>query len=125
MLHRVVRTRTENYLREHFESSVQFTDFHVSLYPRIHVVIAGLIMRHKKRTDIPPLIQINTITIDANFTNLFSLRPIIAHVTLDGLRINTPPRQPGEKPLIHGTNVDLPKKFQRQEWAKGWHRPSH
>jgi hypothetical protein len=110
-LHRIARTRTEDYLHERFESSVEFTDFHVSLYPRIHIVIEGLTMRHEGRTDIPPLIQTDAILIDANFGSLFTPRPVVSHVTLEGLRINTPPRQPGGKPLIHGTNADLSKKF--------------
>jgi hypothetical protein len=109
--HRIARTRTEQYLQERFQSSVQFTDFHVSVYPRIHLVIDGLMMRHEGRTDIPPLIQVSSIIIDANFVSLFTPRPVISHVTLDGLRINTPPRYPGGKPMIHGTRTDLSKKF--------------
>ena len=110
-LHRMVQRRTENYLQARFKSTVQFRDFHVSVYPGIHVVIDGLTMRHEGRTDIPPLIQIGTISIDAHFSNLFASRPVISHVTLEGLRINTPPRQPGGKPMIHGTQADLSKKF--------------
>jgi hypothetical protein len=110
-LHRIARTRTEEYLRERFKSSVQFTDFHVSVYPRIHLIIDGLVMRHEGRTDIPPLIQISTITIDANLASFLAARPVISHVTLDGLHINTPPHQPGGKPMIHGSQVDLSAKF--------------
>ncbi len=110
-LHRVAEKRTEDYLRARFKSSIQFTDFHVSLYPRTHIVIDGLVMRHEGRTDIPPLIQISTINVYANFASLFSPRPTVSQVVLGGLRINTPPRHPGGKPLIHGTDVDLSKKF--------------
>jgi hypothetical protein len=110
-LHRVVRTRTEEYLRERFESSIQFKDFDVSVYPRIHVVIHELIMRHQGRTDIPPLIRIGAINIYANVGSLFSVRPTISQVILEGLRINTPPRHAGGEPLIHATDVNLSKKF--------------
>jgi hypothetical protein len=110
-LHRIARVRTEDYLRERFESTIQFTDFHVAVYPRVHVVIDGLAMRHLGRTDIPPMIQIGAVRMDANFANLFSRHPTISHVTLDGLRINTPPRQPGSKPFIQSTDVDLSKRF--------------
>ena len=110
-LHKLARTRTERYLQERFKSSVQFTDFHVSLYPRIHLIVDGLVMRHEGRTDIPPLIEIRTITIDANFASLFSKRPVISDVNLDGLRVNTPPRYPGGKPMLHGTQADLSTKF--------------
>jgi hypothetical protein len=110
-LHRLVRDRTENYLRERFESTVGFDTFDVSLYPRIHVLIKGLIMRHQGRTDIPPLIQIAALNMYANFASLFGPHPAISQVTLDGLRINTPPRQSGGTPLIHGTDVDLSRRF--------------
>jgi hypothetical protein len=109
--HRIARTQTENYLRQRFESSVQFSDFHVSVYPRIRVVIDELTMRHQGRTDIPPLIQTSTIIIDANFASLFRHQLVVSHVTLDGLRINTPPRQPGGEPLIHRTDTVLSKIF--------------
>ena len=33
-LHRLAEKRTEDYLRARFKSSVQFADFHVSVYPR-------------------------------------------------------------------------------------------
>jgi len=110
-LHLIARKRTADYLRERFKSSVQFTDFHVSIYPRIHIIVNGLVMRHEGRTDIAPLIQIDTITVDATFGNLFTKRPIVSDVILDGLRINTPPRQPGGEPMIHGTQLDLSAKF--------------
>ena len=110
-LHRVARKRTEDYLRQRFESTIQFDSFDVSVYPRIHVVINGLMMHHQGRTDIAPLIQIGAINIYANFRSLFSPRPVISRVTLDGLHINTPPRQSGSAPLLHGTNVDLTKSF--------------
>lgn len=110
-LHRMARKRTEDYLQQRFESSIQFGSFDVSVYPRIHVVINGLTMHHRGRTDIPPLIQIGAINIYATFGSLFSARPVISRVTLDGLRINIPPRQSGAAPVLHGTNVDLSKKF--------------
>lgn len=111
ILRRAARTRTDTYLSEHFKSTVDFTSFHVSLYPRIRIVIEGLIMRHRGRTDIPPLIQISALAIDANFTSLISTHPTINHVTLDGLRINMPPREPDEDPLIQASDVNLSHEF--------------
>jgi hypothetical protein len=110
-LRRVARVRTETYLSERFKSTVEFTGFQVSLYPRIHIVINGLVMRHRGRTDIPPLIQISALAMDANFTSLLSSHPIVSQVTLGGLRINTPPREAGDKPLIQATDADLSRKF--------------
>jgi hypothetical protein len=110
-LHRIAKTRTQDYLRERFKSSVQFKDFDVTVYPRIHVVIHELEMRHQGRTDIPPLIDVTAIHLYANFSSLFSHHPVISHVVLVGLQINTPPRHPGGPPMIKGSNVDLSKKF--------------
>lgn len=110
-LHRVARTRTETYLHQRFQSTVEFQSFDVSVYPRIHVVINGLLMHHQGRTDIPPLIQIASINLYANFSSLFRAHPTVSLVTLDGLQVNTPPRQPGAKPFIQPTNVDLSKRF--------------
>jgi hypothetical protein len=110
-LHRIARDRMQSYLEQRFKSSVRFDDFHASLYPSIHIVVDGIVMRHQGRTDIPPLAQIAALTMDGNFWNVFSAHPIVSHVDLKGLVINTPPRQPGGKPVIHGTDADLSKKF--------------
>jgi hypothetical protein len=36
-IHTMVRNRTERILQTHFESKVEFSDFEVSLLPRVHV----------------------------------------------------------------------------------------
>jgi hypothetical protein len=110
-LHAVIRSRTEKALETHFESQIEFSDFGVSLFPRIHVTITGLVMHHQGRTDIPPLFRIRQLSMYANLLSLLQPRPRIALLQLDGLQINTPPRQPGGKPMIQGTDQDLAKKY--------------
>jgi len=107
----VIRDRTERVLRTHFDSHVEFSDFAVSLFPRIHVTILGLVMRHKGRTDIPPLIQIQQVSMYANLRSLLQTKPRIGFVQLYGLQIHTPPREPGGDPLIQRTDQDLAKKY--------------
>ena len=107
----IIRDRTERALQSHFESQIEFSNFRVSLYPRIHLTITGLVMRHKGRTDIPPLIQVQQVSIYANALSLLRTRPRIAFVQLDGLQIHTPPREPGGDPLIQRTDQDLAKKY--------------
>jgi hypothetical protein len=107
----MVRNRTEKILQTHFQSKIEFSDFEISLYPRVHVTIVGLVMRHKGRTDIPPLIQVREISMYANFLNLFRNKPRIAFVQLDGLQVHTPPRRSGGAPLIQRTDQDLAKKY--------------
>jgi len=110
-IHTMVRSRTERILQTHFESKVEFSDFEVSLLPRVHVTITGLVMRHKGRTDVPPLIQAREVSMYANPLSLWQIKPRISFMQLNGLQIHTPPRGPGDEPLIQRTDEDLVKKY--------------
>jgi hypothetical protein len=110
-IHAMLRDRTEQVLRTHFQSQVEFSDFSVALLPRVEITITGLVMHHKGRTDIPPLIQISKVTMYATLRSLLKPNPEISFVKLDGLKINTPPRVAGGKPVLHGTDEDLAKKY--------------
>jgi hypothetical protein len=110
-LHSFVRNRTQKVLQTHFASTVEFADFDVSMFPRLRVTITGLVLRHKGRTDIPPLIEVKTVSIYAQLPELLGPRPRISFVQLDGLQVHTPPREPGAEPLIQKTDQDLAKKY--------------
>jgi hypothetical protein len=110
-IHTMVRNRTERILQTHFESKVEFSDFDVSLLPHVHVTISELVMRHKGRTDVPPLIQVREVSMHANLLSLLQIKPRISFMQLSGLQIHTPPRQPGDEPLIQRTDEDLAKKY--------------
>jgi hypothetical protein len=110
-IHAMVLARIETVLRSHFESQIEISDFAVSVFPRIHVTIDGLVMRHKGRTDIPPLIQVQRASVYADWLKLLRHRPHISFMQLEGLQIHTPPRQPGGEPLIRSTNQNLAKKY--------------
>jgi hypothetical protein len=107
----VIRERTQKILQTHFASKVEFSGFDVTLFPRVHVTISGLVLRYKGRTDIPPLIQVPKILMVANLPSLWRSKPHISFVQLFGLQIHTPPRQPGEAPLIQKTDQDLAKEY--------------
>lgn len=109
-LHRLARQRAEIYLQSRFNSSIQFSDFHVKLFPRVQLTIDGLMMRHQGRTDLPPLIEIQRVTVDAS-PEAFWHRREVSRVSLEGLQIHTPPRAPGDAAMIHATKVDLAKKY--------------
>src|SRR5271170_1820976 len=47
------KDQAQKYLQSYFQSSVEFSDFHVTLFPRIHLIVGGLVLRHRGRTDIP------------------------------------------------------------------------
>jgi hypothetical protein len=104
-MHRFVRERTQKVLETHFASTVEFSDCDVTLFPRLHVNIAGLVLRHNGRSDIPPLIQVRTVSIYAQWPGLLRPIPHISFVQLDGLQIHAPPRVPGVAALIRKTDA--------------------
>jgi uncharacterized protein involved in outer membrane biogenesis len=110
-LRREARERTQNYLADRFDSDVQIADFHVGLFPRIHISVEGIVLRAHGRTDVPPLIEIKRASFDANLSGLLGRAVTIHEVDLDGLQIHTPPRYPDSPPALHGTNEDLAKKY--------------
>jgi hypothetical protein len=110
-IHGLVRARLQKVLATHFASTVEFSDFDVTMFPRMHVTITELVLRHKGRTDIPPLIEVKTVSMYAQLPELLRPRPYISFVQLDGLKIHTPPRVRGGEPLIHKTDQDLAKKY--------------
>jgi hypothetical protein len=86
-----VRARLTEALGERFDSRVEIVELHVSLLPRLRVQGSGLVLRHRGRTDVPPLIAIGSFTADANILGLLS-RPLrLASVHLDRLEITLPP----------------------------------
>jgi hypothetical protein len=110
-LHQIAQQRVEAYLQSQFRSTVQFSDFHVRLFPRVQLTIDGVVMRHLGRTDIPPVIEIRRMTLVARPEAFWGHRHEISRVRLEGLVIHTPPRVPGGTSIIHGTNADLARKY--------------
>lgn len=108
---RLLRDHTVRILQTHFASQVEFSDFEVSLFPRARVTINQLVLRHRGRSDVPPLIQVRRVTLSGNLTSLCRAEPRIALVQLEGLEIRMPPRKAGDEPLIRGTDQDLHSKY--------------
>jgi hypothetical protein len=110
-IQKLIRSETEAYLRSKFHSDLEFRDFEVSLRPSVHVVVTGVVLRHNGRTDIPPLIQIRRVSFDASISGLLANKVTVDSVHLEGLQIQTPPRNSGGPPLIHATDTNLAEKF--------------
>jgi hypothetical protein len=110
-IQKLVRHRTEAYLKARFQSDVEFKDFQVWVGPGVRVVVNGLALRHKGRTDVPPLIETRRISFDTSLHGILGEKVSIHSVRLEGLQIHTPPRKPDEKPLISATDEDLAKKY--------------
>lgn len=110
-IHALLLDRTRGVLQTHFASDVQLSDFSVTLAPRVTITIEGLALRHRGRTDIPPLIQVAKVSIYSSLSNLLKRNPEVTLVRVEGLRITMPPRVPGGPPLIHKTDQDLAAKY--------------
>ncbi len=110
-LHDTANRRAQAYLRAYFKSGVQVSSVHLTLFPRVQVIVEGLVLRHEDRTDIPPLIEIRKMTVDAGLLALLGNRREISRVRLEGLQIHTPPRVPGGPPMIHGSTTDFREKY--------------
>lgn len=113
-IHDLIRERTQAALQTHFESDVTFSDFDVSLWPRVHAVISHIEMRYKGRTDIPPLFEVDRANVSISLLSLLTPKPHVTLVELTGLKIHIPPRQPGSEPMIQKTDDDLAKKYPAQ-----------
>ena len=110
-LHQLVLQRTGQILQERFQSRVRFSDYDISLFPKVHLTISGLALDYKGRADLPPLIQVRKVSIYGNLRSLLQKKPRISLVQLDGLEIHTPPRHTNGPQTFQATNGDLSEKY--------------
>lgn len=86
-----LRVRLTEALGERFGSDVELASLRVSLLPRLRVSSDGVVLRHKGRTDVPPLITIASFSAEASLRGLLG-RPLrLSRVRVEGLEINVPP----------------------------------
>lgn len=86
-----LRGRLTQALGVRFESDVELQSLHVSLLPHLRVSGGGLTLRHKGRTDVPPLIAVASFTAQASLWGLIGSPLRLTGVRLEGLEINVPP----------------------------------
>ncbi len=86
-----VRQRAVAALNERFKSDVELASFQVSIYPRPAMVGTGLVLRHKGRTDVAPLIKIGSYSASAGLWGLLHSPLHLKTVELDHLEISIPP----------------------------------
>ena len=84
-----LRTRVVATLADRLDSEVELGELTLRIFPRFHAVGTGLAIHHKGRRDVPPLISADKFTVDADLLGLW--RRHVAHVRLDGLKIQVPP----------------------------------
>jgi hypothetical protein len=77
-------------LADRLNSDVTLEDVSLRLYPRLHAEGKGLLIRHRRRPDLPPLISVKSFTVDADLVGVLKRR--VSHVELFGLDITIPPK---------------------------------
>src|SRR5882762_2751126 len=75
-------------LEDHFQSRVELKSLDVTLFPSARVTASGLVLKHKRRTDVPPLITIDRLTADTSLLELLRTPTRISQVRLQGLEIH-------------------------------------
>jgi hypothetical protein len=78
-------------LADRLDSEVELGAFSVDTIPTVHVTGAGLVIRHKNRHDVPPLVSVDSFVIDGGLFGLLTRPRRFRTVTVTGLRINIPP----------------------------------
>jgi AsmA-like C-terminal region len=86
-----IKQRLVNALGERFDSEVQLEALTVSLLPRPRLSGRRLVLRHKHRTDVPPLVTIASFWGEADLVGLLSDPVRVSNIRLEGLEINVPP----------------------------------
>jgi hypothetical protein len=86
-----VRQRAVAALNERFKSDVDLASLQVKVFPRPEIVGTGLVLRHRGRTDVAPLIKIESYAASAGLWGLMDSPLHLKSVELDRLEISIPP----------------------------------
>ena len=78
-------------LADRLDSEVELQSFSVDTFPTVHITGTGLVIRHRGRRDVPPLVSVGAFAMDGGVLGLFSRPRHFRTVSLTGLQINIPP----------------------------------
>lgn len=90
-------------LADRLDSEVELEAFSVDTFPTVHVTGSNLVIRHKGRRDVPPLVSVGSFALDGGLLGFFSRPRRFRTVALTGLQINIPP---GFKKQVSGNRPD-------------------
>src|SRR5271166_805270 len=82
-------------LEERYASEVEIKAFHATLFPRPTAVAEDIRFQEHGRKDVPPLVTIRKLTVDAGFLGLFQSPRRIDRVSIEGLDLEIAPHEPG------------------------------
>ncbi|MQA28231.1 MAG: hypothetical protein GEU82_00120 [Luteitalea sp.] len=100
-----LRAKVVSTLEDRLDSDVELDDLTLRIFPRLHAEGTGLIVRHRGRTDVPPLVSVEKFAVDADLIGIW--RRHVAHLKLEGLNIQIPP---GDDDDDESDQSDLEKK---------------
>ena len=83
-------------LTDQLESEVTIERLEGRIFPRVSVTGAGVVIRHKGRTDVAPLIVIDAFEIHGAYRDLMQQPRRVSEVRLRGLKVNIPPGDPSD-----------------------------
>jgi hypothetical protein len=86
-----LRARLATALAERFDSQVDVRSVRVSVLPSLRITGEGVVLRHRGRTDVAPLIVVESFSADATIWGLTGGPVHLRRVRLEGLEINIPP----------------------------------
>lgn len=86
-----IHQRVVDLLSDELESEVTLTSLDGRLIPRVGLTGGGLVIRHKGRTDVPPLITIPHVEVQGSAMALLRRPRHVAEVRLDSLEVQIPP----------------------------------
>ena len=86
-----LKERVVALLSDQLESEVTIERLEGRVYPRVGVSGGGVVIRHKGRTDVPPLITIDEFEIRGSLRDLLRHPRRVAQVRLKGLEVKIPP----------------------------------
>ena len=78
-------------LTEELESEVTIEHLEGRVFPRVSVSGRGVVIRHKGRTDVPPLITIDEFEIRGSLREVMQAPRHVSEVRLRGLQVKIPP----------------------------------
>jgi hypothetical protein len=96
-------------LGRHFGGNAELRALHVSFFPWPQVTGEGLVLRHRGRTDIPPLIAVDSFAASAGWIGMLNRPRRVDRIELYGLRLHIPSRKPGESLVPDSLESDEPK----------------
>lgn len=98
-------------LSDELESEVTIESLEGRVFPRVSVSGRGVVIRHKGRTDVPPLISIDEFEIRGSLRDLMEQPRRVGEVRLRGLQVKIPPGDDDEN------EPEKPEKSEAQKHA--------